>query len=139
MMDIGVAMNSFNRQTLRNLLISLTMATSSTNKEKRMHIHIEGRRWFEKLNGSTYHSVQVWVDGKSVIVIPFSYGYGDGYIQTAHEALDDLGIVPRTKYSNEIPKLLRRICEEQAINLTTSVADVGRRRNLHSRGKSNEM
>ena len=41
-------------------------------------------RWFDRVNGNTYHSVRVTRcrDG-AVLVCPFQYGYGDQYRQTA--------------------------------------------------------
>ena len=41
-------------------------------------------RWFDKVNGNTYHSVRITrhKDGMT-ITAPFQYGYGDHYRQTA--------------------------------------------------------
>ena len=41
-------------------------------------------RWFDKVNGNTYHSVRITIvsDGK-VLACPFQYGYGDQYRETA--------------------------------------------------------
>ena len=45
-------------------------------------------RWFDKVNGNTYHSVQITrVRDSKVIYCPFQYGYGDQYRQTALEAM----------------------------------------------------
>ena len=52
-----------------------------------MSLHIEGRRWFQRGPGNTYHSVRIWADGKQVAYLPFAYGYGDGFLQTAVEWL----------------------------------------------------
>ena len=54
-------------------------------------IHIEGKRWFQKSFGNTYHSVKVWVNGELLGHIPFRYGYGDHYKQTAAELLIENG------------------------------------------------
>jgi hypothetical protein len=45
-------------------------------------------RWFDRYNGNTYHSVRVTRcrDGKT-LTVPFSYGYGDHYRQSALEAM----------------------------------------------------
>jgi hypothetical protein len=45
-------------------------------------------RWFDKVNGNTYHSVNITrvKDGKT-IYCPFQYGYGKHYRQTALEAM----------------------------------------------------
>lgn len=51
--------------------------------DKPKALHIEGRRWFQRTYGNTYHSVRIWIDGKQVVVLPFQYGYGEGFLQTA--------------------------------------------------------
>ena len=101
------------------------------------HIHIEGRLWVEKTKGNTYHTAQAQgrVDGKSVVVVPFGYGYDDQYIQSAHEALTDLGVLHLQRYENGMLEPLRVTCEELGIRLTYSVADVGRKKDLHLAGK----
>ncbi len=45
-------------------------------------------KWFDKVNGNTYHSVKVVnnLNGK-VIVAPFQYGYGEQYRHTALDVM----------------------------------------------------
>lgn len=57
---------------------------------------IIGRRWFDKVNGNTYHSVEVWQDGKQLARAPFTYGYGQQYQQTALDLCVKLGLYPDT-------------------------------------------
>jgi hypothetical protein len=52
-----------------------------------MKIVINARRWFQKTYGNTYHSVQVYVNGKFLDKVDFAYGYGDQYLSTAHGLL----------------------------------------------------
>jgi len=56
---------------------------------------ITGRRWFQTTYGNTYHSVQIRDLEKNEIIsyIPFRYGYGDQYRQTAYDELVKLGLV----------------------------------------------
>lgn len=42
-----------------------------------------GRRWFDRHNGNTYHSVEVVIDGRSRYNSGIEYGYEDAYITTA--------------------------------------------------------
>lgn len=60
-------------------------------KAKIKSLRIVGKRWFQKLYGNTYHSVLVVVEtskGESLEFFePFNYGYGEQYLQTAHEIL----------------------------------------------------
>lgn len=53
----------------------------------RPHVTIHARRWFDRVNGNTYHSVCVWVGKNEVGMIPFEYGYDDMYLQTAYTLL----------------------------------------------------
>lgn len=41
-------------------------------------------KWFDKINGNTYHSVRcVRCKDNAIVVGPFQYGYGEHYRQTA--------------------------------------------------------
>jgi len=59
-----------------------------------MSLHIEGRRWFQKTYGNTYHSVRIFKDGQVIAHLPYQYGYGDGYLQTALDWLRANGNIP---------------------------------------------
>lgn len=52
-------------------------------------------RWFDKVNGNTYHSVKIMrcADG-AVLACPWQYGYGDSYRQTALAAMGKAGWLP---------------------------------------------
>lgn len=62
-----------------------------------------GNKWFDKVNGNTYHSVQVTrcSDG-AVLRCPFTYGYGNQYQQSALEAMIEAGWIPK-KYGERLP------------------------------------
>lgn len=100
-------------------------------------IHVEGRRWFDSTYGNTYHSVAVQLEptfepGQWVEVArePFTYGYGEQYLQTALELLQEARLLPKLKYENGYGLTLRRTCEHLNIGLTHSVSDV-KKRELH--------
>lgn len=57
-------------------------------------LHIEGRRWFQRTWGNTYHSVRIWQDGKQLVYLPYAYGYGEQWLQTAIDWLKANGHVP---------------------------------------------
>lgn len=57
-------------------------------------LHIEGRRWFQRTYGNTYHSVRIWKNGQHIGTIPFSYGYGDSYLQSAIDFLKARNLIP---------------------------------------------
>ena len=48
---------------------------------------IDAKRWFDRVNGNTYHSVSVFKNGELLDRVPFTYGYGSHYEQTALELL----------------------------------------------------
>jgi hypothetical protein len=61
------------------------------------------RRWFDKMNGNTYHSVRcIRHKDNAVCVGPFQYGYGEHYKQTALEVMADKEwlVKPRQKMPN---------------------------------------
>ena len=59
-----------------------------------MSLHIEGRRWFQRGPGNTYHSVRIFKDGNRIAELPYQYGYGEGFLQTAWEWLQANGHIP---------------------------------------------
>jgi len=56
-------------------------------------ITIHGKEWFDRINGNSYHSVRVYVDGIAH-ALEFDYGYGSMYEQRAGELLKELGVLP---------------------------------------------
>ena len=68
-----------------------------TCNRQECHVTIDARRWFEKTNGNTYHSVSVYVNNEQIGRIPFTYGYGEQYIQSAFDILSEFGMFPYEK------------------------------------------
>ena len=95
-----------------------------------MAFHIEGRRWFQRTYGNTYHSVCIYKDDHQLVCLPFQYGYGEQFIETALEWLEAHGhIVKRKRYANggmDHGTLFLR----ETLHSTYSVIDVGRKRDL---------
>jgi hypothetical protein len=81
---------------------------------------IEGRRWFERTNGNTYHSVNVYDDNKLIGSVNFRYGYGDQYIQTGIEILEKAGLTDSS----------RNWQYENRDKYHASVCDVSRKKDL---------
>lgn len=95
------------------------------------HITIIGRRWFQRTNGNTYHSVDVWVNGKHVYRLDYVHGYGDQYLQSATEWLKENGFINPEHYRQSgCSESLQRYCQRKKINLVCTVSDVGRKRDL---------
>jgi hypothetical protein len=67
-------------------------ATPKLNKNIKS-LFIEGRLWFDKINGNTYHAVKIEANGQIIKYLPMSYGYGNQYQQTALTWLKSYGLV----------------------------------------------
>lgn len=96
-------------------------------------IVVEGRKWFDKVNGNTYHGGNVIVTsdhGVKVIKIPYQYGYGDQYLYSAFEELEKAGIVKLEKYSSGGSEVPWRWAKEHGITLVYSAVDVTRKKDL---------
>lgn len=57
---------------------------------KRARYHVYGKRWFDSVNGNTYHSVVVTKNDVELFKVPFAYGYEYQFEQTAIEELRKL-------------------------------------------------
>ena len=91
-----------------------------------------GRRWFDRINGNTYHSAEAFVNGKLIGRVAFEYGYGDQWQWTAAEILEKAGYMPkREKFeSTGGSESLWRYCEKHNIDLVSTCSDVQRKKDL---------
>ena len=88
-----------------------------------MSLHIEGRRWFARTYGNTYHSVRIFKDGEQIAASGKHYGYGDQFLQTALDILKAKGLAPADA---EYGTLYLR----ETLGASYSVIDVTRERDL---------
>lgn len=96
-----------------------------------MSIHIEGRRWFQKTYGNTYHSVRIFEDGKQIAYLPYQYGYGEGFLQTAWEWLGHNGYPELLEqHENGVWKNYGTRYLREVMGGTYSVIDVHRKKDL---------
>ena len=104
--------------------------------------HISGRRWFDKVNGNTYHSARVFADGELAAVVPFQYGYGDAWEWSALVATVEAGALVglRSGPHDSLRPWWQHIDESDgAHTLTTDVADVLKREAVaHGKGGDND-
>jgi len=72
-------------------------------KERKIKFTAIAKKWHDKVNGNTYHSVRIIrnKDGK-ILACPFQYGYGDQYQQTALAAMCKAGWIPKI-YGERFP------------------------------------
>ncbi len=87
------------------------------------NIVVFGCRWWNSRNGSTYHSVSVYVD-QYLIDVDITYGYGDHYMQTALKALKE--------FDSELVGNVENLWELKNIghSLIYEVADVACKKDL---------
>ena len=94
-------------------------------------IVIQGRRWFQKTNGNTYHSCTIIVDGVEIEGVSFCYGYDDAYVDSAAQQLEKAGILKREiRPGSGCVEHLWRCCERLGITLHYSAVDVARKKDL---------
>lgn len=96
-------------------------------KRKPRVIHVHGRRWFERTNGNTYHSCDIWVDGEHVYRVDFAYGYGSQFEQNASVWLQKHGYI---KGKDDVFLSLSYYCRENNIKYVSEVTDVQRKKDL---------
>jgi hypothetical protein len=94
-------------------------------KKRIKNLRIEGRRWFAKSAGNTYHSVIVYVNNET-LQCNFAYGYGDQFLQTAAKLLVDAGYDLILKDSQFFGSY--HLCEK--LNGCYFVSDVARKKDL---------
>lgn len=93
--------------------------------------HIEGRRWFQRTYGNTYHTAYIYQGDVCLVKLGPTYGYGEGFLQTAFEWLRTHGLPDVYKptknggVTNYGTQYLREV-----LHSTYSVADVARQRDL---------
>jgi hypothetical protein len=65
-------------------------------------LFVECREWFDKVNGNSYFSARIWINGGQVAILPFQYGYGDQFIYEAQRKLIELGYIPKEKENESL-------------------------------------
>jgi hypothetical protein len=93
------------------------------------NVFVIGRRWFDRVNGNTYHTAEVEVNGIYVGKSRMTYGYGDQYLETAKEILLEKYDFPKGMTDRSSLWQLR----EYGVVLNKSVID-GLKRDLENGG-----
>jgi hypothetical protein len=99
---------------------------------KPVSIVVVGRRWFDKANGNTYHSVTAYLDGAESVHVPFAYGYDYAFEQTAWEELfPKLGLSEsELRYASGAMKSCSEWCRDNGVVYASEVSDVARKSDL---------
>lgn len=102
-------------------------------------ITVIGRRWFDKVNGNTYFTARILINGRTVHALPMEYGYGDQYMHAAFDWLDAHSFVTflrRTTTPKGCDPIIEKaeppwqLCDRLGIHCEYSATDVGRRKDL---------
>ena len=80
---------------VREALVKVNEALKASRAKIERSLFIECREWFDKINGNSYFSARLWVDGGQVAILPFQYGYGEQFIYEAQKKLLELGYLPQ--------------------------------------------
>ena len=89
-------------------------------------IQINGRRWFDRVNGNTYHSVEVLINGVHMHRNPFEYGYDRQFEYTALKWLQTNYKMPNSW--TDLTPLWR--LRDFGVIVNSFVADVQRKKDL---------
>ena len=93
---------------------------------------IIGRKWFQRSYGNTYHTAEIIVNGISVVKTPLAYGYGDQYLESAAQWLEDHGDMPNRRHhkNGSAEPLWQYFREDRGVAYTAVAIDVSRERDL---------
>jgi len=96
-------------------------------------IYVYGKLWFQKTYGNTYHTAAIDVYGSDneypiySTKSPVKYGYGEQYLQTAIDILQDNGFIKDYDMTSEP---FWKYCERKGIKLVYSAKDVSKKSQL---------
>jgi hypothetical protein len=104
----------------------------SEDKVRVDSITVVGRLWFNRGQGNTYHSAEILVNGLVVHKVPFEYGYGSQYEQSAADWLEASGYMPGRRRSPNTGgrESLPRYCDRHCVAYSSSATDVSRKKDL---------
>lgn len=92
--------------------------------------HIEGRRWFQKSYGNTYHTAYIYQGGTCLVKLGPTCGYGDQFLlQTAFVWLYAHGLPQPPEHWHGGTQYGTQYLRE-VLRSTYSVADVAREKDL---------
>ena len=100
---------------------------------RRIKFTVIAKRWFDRVNGNTYHSVHITRTRDSkTLYVPFTYGYDSCYEQTTVETMADNKWLP-VKYRNKDIQAdfnIYRYNQQNNYPIEYTVIDVSRKKDL---------
>ena len=107
-----------------------TPETGWTDQPLKHTLNVYGRRWCDKF-GNVTHTVTIHADGRELMQIGETSGYGGHYEETAAQAMEKAGLMPgREHYANGSNEPAWRYWERQGVTYNRSAIDVPRRKDL---------
>ena len=89
-------------------------------------VTLVGRRWFNKSKGNTYHSCEIFVNGRIAHKIEYAYGYGQQYEDSAKNWLTTNGYLSDIEKHEPLWSWTKR----NNVALVNTVTDVQRKKDL---------
>ena len=85
------------------------MEVTNMENNRQIKFVVNAVKWFDKVNGNTYHSVSIVrvSDSARLVSLPINYGYGEHYRQTALEIMLKAGWLPE-QYTDKTTYLYER-------------------------------
>jgi hypothetical protein len=103
----------------------------TTQHPELLPVHIEARRWYQRTYGNTYHSVRIFQGSRQIAYIPFEYGYGDQWLQTACDWLAENGYPELAlQHENGVRYNQNTRYLREVLGGTYSIIDVDRKKDL---------
>jgi len=100
-------------------------------KRKVKSVTVIGRKWFDKINGNTYFTAEILVNGIHVRSMPFEYGYGEQYEQASLDWLEKSGLIPAFKqYANGGKEAVFQWKDREGIDFYSIASYVAKKREL---------
>ena len=88
-------------------------------------IDVNAKEWFDKINGNSYFSgtitINYGMEDAKILEMPFQYGYGDHYIDMAHQQLIKEGVINGERHTNGSWGYLWQYCQDNNIILRNSI------------------
>ncbi len=94
-------------------------------------VTIIGRKWFDRVNGNTYFTAEILVNGIHVHSMPYEYGYGSQYEDASMTWLENSGLIPpRKQHANGGHEAVWQWHEREGIDFYSVAAYVPTKKEL---------
>ena len=88
-------------------------------------IDINCLEWFDRINGNSYFAGTVTTnfgtESSKQYILVFQYGYGDQFIESAHDLLIKKKVISNLTHDNDVRYPLWRYCRENKVILRSNI------------------